>query len=1030
MYLATQIKFTRRVGERRPSIGEAQSGLCLVRIASLIALAFLFGLACPAVERANRGGYLLLGWTSEDGLVVGDIRALARTPDGFLWLGTDLGLIRFDGEQFRALDARQFPVADGDRVSCLLVDRRGALWAGTQRGRLLRGLGGLFQEMQLPVVATNHQLNALFEDREGALWVATSAAGVLRYLQGGWQVLGATNGLPNSDVTQVLADARGQVWVVAGGQLAAWHGPRWKVPTVAAPSAQRITAIAARAAGKLWVATTAEVNFRGARLFTFDGQDWIEELTPYPWPQDSMRSAVYQLIEDKSGGLWVGTAGGGVFRRQTTAKWLSMRQGPLAHDPVNALLLDEEGTLWFGLQGGQLFQAHSQAVTAYRLDVPNEQNIAQSVCAGHDGSLWVGTYGAGAYCLRDGLWTNYGLDQGLTNLYVFSIYEDSSSNLWAGTRWGLYRFNGEGFELFSGFPFSDVPVLSLLRTRDGALWLGSNRDVRRLKDGNSKIFGRAEGITLPDDVRALAEDQTGRVWAAVRHVGLFRQVNEERFEQYQPKQWPNGVDIRALHFDAQGTLWLATHGDGLFQLKEGRFRQWTLRDGVPSDYLVGLAQDGAGTLWLSTLNGIFGCAPQSLNSYAAGHGQPLPGRHLSVAEGLDGPVCSGWGQPVAARSQDGRLWFPNQRAVAVFDPAAFIQRGPSWPVTIEEVRVDGVVQSLSAGPALRIQSGARQVEFHYTLPILSAPERLRFRYRLNGLDEEWTDAQQRRTAYYNRLRPGHYQFSVMACGPEGLWQETRHPLQLEIVPLLWERTSIRATAVASALGAVATLVWVIGRARMRGRLLRLRARQAAEWERQRIARDLHDELGSGLTEIMLMGDLGSQEGVATDEARETARNIAHKTRQLASALDEIVWTTNPRNDAMPKLTGYLCDYAQQFLRTTPVRCRLEVNGIPEDIRLKPGSRHNLLLAYKEALRNAVCHSGARQVWVRIQCNTSRLRIAVEDDGRGFDPATLSGQRNGLQNMRERLEAIGGQVNIRSGPEQGTTVAFELDLARS
>jgi signal transduction histidine kinase/ligand-binding sensor domain-containing protein len=1014
------------MGSDMPRGSRNRELLCRFLSIVLAGLAVTMAVECRSVERTTRGGFMLLGWSSEDGLAAGNIYGLARTPDGFLWLATDLGLIRFDGERFRALDAAQFPPAEGDRVTCLQVGRQGVLWAGTEGGRLLRGSSGVFQEVELPAEARGKRLNALAEDGEGALWVGTSGAGVLCGREGKWKNCGATNGLPANEASQVVADARGRIWVISGGRLLSWEGGRWRQPARPVPSGQTVVTMAASTNGSLWAATTAEVNFRGGRLFKLADEQW-SEMPAYPWPQDSMRSAIRGMVEEPSGRLWVSTSGGGVFRWQGAGEWQPLRQGPLAHEVVNALLLDQEGTLWIGLQGGQLFQAHAQAVTALRLEMPNEQNIVQSVCCRRDSTLWAGTYGGGAYCLRSGQWTRYGTEEGLANLYVFSVYEDSHSELWAGTRSGLYRLEHGRFELCNAVP-AELPVLSLAETRDGALWLGSNRGLWRLRGGTAKGFGAPEGFTIPDDVRASAEGPDGRVWAAVRRVGLYRQVNDERFERYKAEQWPRGVDIRALHFDPEGELWIATFGQGVFRLKNGEFRQWTLRDGMPSDYCVGLEADAAGQLWVSTLNGIFGCTPRGLEDYARGHGLPLFSRHLSSSEGLDGAVCSGWGQPVAARSADGRLWFPNQRAVAVFDPETVMERGPRWPVTVEEVRVDGVVEPIGPQGAVRIKSGAHQVEFDYTLPNLLAPGRLRFRYRLKGLEDGWTDAQQRRAAFYSHLAPGRYQFNVMACGPEGDWQQTQRPLQLEVVPRLWERPSVRAAAGAGVLGTVAGVVWVIGRARMRGRLLRLEAQHAAERERRRIARDLHDELGSGLTEIMLLGDLGSQEGVPSEEARGTTRNIAQKTRQLAAALDEIVWTTNPRNDAMPNLTGYLCDYAQRFLGTTPVRCRLDVSGIPVDARLDATARHNLFLAYKEALRNAARHSGAGEVWVRMRCDPERLRIMVEDDGRGFDGANLSGHGNGLQNMRERLEAAGGRMEINSRPEKGTTVTFELSLA--
>jgi signal transduction histidine kinase/ligand-binding sensor domain-containing protein len=971
--------------------------------------------------------FCVRGWSDENGLTAGDIYSLARTRDGFLWLATDVGLTCFDGVRFRTLDTNQFPVPNGDRVTCLLVDRQGVLWAGTVYGHLLRREAKQFQEDQLGSLTDGARLISLSEGSDGSLWVTTSRNGIFFHAQGRWQKLDVGNSLANGGADQVIANNNDQIWVLSGRQLMLYDPKQRRFSKFDVPSSQPVGRIAEGRDGCLWVATSA-FPIRGARIYCFKSGQWAEPFAPYPWLQDSILAVPSGLMEDKTGRVWVSTVGSGVFYHYVGGSWQSPSHiGPLVDDKVNTWLQDQEGTIWFGLQGGQLFQARLRIITSLRPEAPFAQNIFQTACIRQDGTIWGGTYGGGVFCHRDGKWIHYGAEQGLEDQYASSIFEDHQSNLWVGTRGGLFQWDGNRFNRIPIPPRADAFVLALFEDKSGALWLSTHQGLVRRQGGRISQFGKNDGLESGPDMRAITEDSDGNIWATVMNRGIFRQ-SRARFENVTPKQMPSGMDYRVLHFDADGALWVATYGQGLYQITtDKKVRHWSVQDGLPSDYLVALVEDAKGMLWLGSNNGIVGISRQELNQYVPGRSLPLLGRQLSVAEGLDSQICSGWGQPVAVGGGDGRLCFPNQRALAVFDPTAVKPSPLTLPVTMEEVRVDGTIQLLDADSSLRVRSGMHRIEFEYTLPDLLVPWRVHFRYRLQGLEDDWTTTQQR-AVDYNHLLPGHYEFQVMASGPDGIWRKSASPVKLEVVPRLWERTSVRISAAALLVGSVGLVVWLVSRARMQRRLLRLEAQQAAESERRRIARDLHDELGSGLTEIMQLGDLGCEEGMGVDDIRNNAKGIAHRTRRLATALDEIVWTTNPRNDSLPKFTGYLCDYAQEFMRATPVRCRLDVVSFPENIQLEAAVRHNLLLACKEALRNVARHSGAKEVWLRIRFHAGTLQIVVEDDGHGFNPDSLSSRGNGLRNMRERIEAFGGKINLSTASGKGSKLTFELVLA--
>jgi signal transduction histidine kinase len=461
-------------------------------------------------------------------------------------------------------------------------------------------------------------------------------------------------------------------------------------------------------------------------------------------------------------------------------------------------------------------------------------------------------------------------------------------------------------------------------------------------------------------------------------------------------------------------------------LRDGHFTQWSSSDGLPSDALVSVTEDQANNLWFSSEDGIFGCPKPRFSEYQRGVTPRLLFWHLSTAEGLETKKCSGAGQPAVGHSADGRLWFPDWRALAYFEPAEVPNVWAPWPILHEETVVDGQFQPAPGG-VMRVMSSARSYEFHYTSPNLQAPERVRFRYQLKPSNPDWIEADQRRAAYYSQLPPGEYEFHAMVGGPAGVWQEAAQSMRLIVMPRFWERRAVQIAGALGLLASVAATVWGLERSRSRRRLQQAEAQQAMERERRRIARDLHDDLGGDLTEIMLLGESAAQTDTSAEIVRTHAKAIAARTRQAAAAMDEIVWTINPRNDTVPRLADRIAERARQLFDPLPAQLHVEIMEDIPDLPLAATARHAIFLAAKEAQNNAAKHSGATEVRVSVSCEHGHLLISIEDNGRGFDPARQSGGRNGLENMRQRMEGIGGALYIKTSPGQGTQVRLEFTV---
>ena len=609
----------------------------------------------------------------------------------------------------------------------------------------------------------------------------------------------------------------------------------------------------------------------------------------------------------------------------------------------------------------------------------------------------------------------------MTSLHVAALLEDRHTNLWAGTYAGLLRRVGERFEPTPGPPALREPILALLEDSQGNLWTGGRAGLVRLNGEDVRYFS-AESDLFGGAIRALAEDHNGSIWMGP-NAGLYW-LKSKMFDYYPVPQEPHLQGILALHCDTSGSLWIGTDLAGLLRLRAGHVDQWLWsRDGLPSNHLTAILEDNAGDLWMSSENGIFCCSKPELDKYLRGVTPPLRPRRLTLADGLVRKVCSGVGQPSASKSADGRLWFPDGPALAMFDPATITRTVRVWPPVIEGASVDGVPVVRDAG-GLRMRSGARRIDLQYTSPNVLTPERLRFRFQLDGLDKEWVDAGTRRDASYYRLPPGTYEFKVRVSGPEDAWQEGLG-LRLDILPRWWERPSLQLAAGIGLLAGVAGAVWAWERGRSRRRLERLELQRTLDAERQRIARDIHDDLGSGLTEIILLSDSLDEAIQPTPADQRIVGEISARARSLTRAMDEVVWAINPRNDTLEGFLTYLGKFTQDYLAKAEVRCRWNVPVEVPELPLSADMRHSLYLACKEALHNIVKHAGAAEVSVRLNPTEEGFTLVIEDDGQGFATDCPPARGNGLSNMRQRLKELRGLCRVESAPGQGTRVVFSL-----
>jgi signal transduction histidine kinase/ligand-binding sensor domain-containing protein len=998
-----------------PSVVE---GKALFRCAPLLALA----LALCFSAAAATPNYFTRIWQVEQGLPQNKVTAVVQTRDGYLWLGTYNGLARFDGVRFTVFDDNITPELRSGRVTSLFEASDGTLWIGTESGDVLQYKNGRFASVPLRANWSEGKIYAITADDAGDVWLMNEAGELARPRDG--KVL-----LPSAGrVAKVVSLVRGQdgtIWAEREGRVSALKGGSL---TAELSGSDYVQGFCAARDGGFWVASNG-----GIRKWKDGG--WTVDLGAAPWGWD----IVVNFAETSAGVLAGGTSGDGLwlfFKDQTNTPALHLdHTNGLPSDWVISLCEDREQNLWCGTGAGLVVIRPSNLETISPPDKWKGRSVL-SVLPAPNGALWVGTEGAGLYRLQNGDWTNFYLAQGIRNPYVWSLAADNTGKIWAGT-WGggLFARKDDAFDFAPGLEDFRLPTPALLFLSDG-LWIGTTAGPLRYNDGKLDRFGEIAGKPF-GDVRTIAQDKLGAVWFGTAGGGLVRRENGN-FRRFTKSDGLSSDFIECLHFADDGALWIGTFGGGLNRFKNGKVTVVNLEQGLPNGVIGHIESDGHGFIWMSSYAGILRASETDLNRCADGKLAKVPFLTYGINDGLPALECSEGLQSAGAKTADGRLWFPTPKGLVAIDPAGVKLNPLPPPVRIEAMRVDdkNFADGYAVGP-VRIPPGRHRIEFEYTGLSFVAPEKVRFKSRLNNFETEWADVGRKRVATYNYIPPGDYLFQVTACNNDGVWNETAAGLKFEVLPYFWQTTWFHVLGGLAAALAVAWAVWFDTRRRMRRRLERAERQRDIERERARIARDIHDDLGAQLTNITMMSDSARGQLANPERAAAGLEKIYDTARELTRSMDEIVWAVSPRHDTLESLSAYLENFAHDWLATAGFRCRLDLPLQFPEWHLTSEVRHNVFLAFKEALHNAVKHSGASEVLIRLAVKEKSFELTVEDNGRGFaagekarDGSPAQGRAasgNGLENMRCRLAAIGGSCEIQSAPGAGTKVIFSVHL---
>ncbi len=711
-------------------------------------------------------------WQKKEGLPQNSVNTILQTHDGYVWFGTQEGLVRFDGVKFTVYDRQNTEAFQHNFVWMVVEDRQHRLWAGTRNG-LLRMVNGRFTRYATEEGLPHAGIRCLLEDKDGTLWIGTDGGGLARLKGDAVRVWTVQQGLPSNTVTALMLDADGRVWcgTDAGVALVAKDA----IFPIQLPELHslNVRAFLVDRAGKIWIGTW------GTGVFVYEAGRLVTSGVLASLKKDF----IYGFTEDRDGNLWVATDGGGLVRytngrleRFTTADGLPI-------SVVMSLLEDREGNLWVGTGGGGLVRYSDGKFTSFTTSNGLANNMVWSILEDRQGDMWIGTDGGGVTRLRGGSVRTYSARDGLAHDVVWSLYEDRTGRLWVGTRGGGVSVMQDGrlttYSTVHGL--SSNLVRCVLEDREGRIWIGTEGGGLNVLDhGRWRVISTHTGF-VNDVIRTMMEDRAGVLWIGT-NGGLVRYAGEA-FEVYNTDKGLSNDFVRSLYEDEDGCLWVGTFGGGLNRLRDGRLVSMSSRDGLFDDVIFRLVPDGQQHLWMSSNKGVSRIALKDLHDFVDGRNRAIRSISYDESDGMKSSECNA-GQAAACRTRDGRLWFATVKGAAVIDPTGFRLNDRPPPVLIEELIVDELRADYT--PSIDIEPGNDRFEIHYTGLSFVAPRKVRFRYRLEGFDKEWMEAGGRRVAYYTNLPPGHYTFQVTACNNDGVWNEQPAVMAVTLDPFFYE----------------------------------------------------------------------------------------------------------------------------------------------------------------------------------------------------------------------------------------------------
>jgi signal transduction histidine kinase/ligand-binding sensor domain-containing protein len=989
-------------------------------ILSLLGLLLLAGgtvlRAAEVIRRDNE--FLVTKWTTEDGLPQNTVTSIVQTRNGYLWIGTFGGLVRFDGIKFTVFNSANTPALMSNRVLCLFEDKRGVLWIGSESGQTYRLVDGRFEEFAPEAGKLRKDVADMQEDEDGHFYVS-STSGLERFdFDGNGNVdAGSRKLLTNKKASYLVPDPEKRIWaridsryfVIEEGKLIPAESLGYELPSY--PNRLQF-----RSDGSLYVAGFMSIGIS-------DRGGYRELMASDP----RLHGSIFDLV-DGAGALWYQQAD--VLYEIGESSITEHSLSEYVKSGSRRIYVDRENNIWLATNRDGLVRMTRKRVRTLSDLSDSEVNNTYSVLEDPQGAVWVA--GNDLFRIAGDKVSRFRAlrDEGISAMKSLAV--DPSGQLWVGGYPGLYVFRDERLVQVPGLERIDINCL--FWGRSGDLWIGGNDGVRIYRDGVTSHLTTREGLAN-DGVHYITETSDGTVWIGTA-AGISKYRNGT-FGNITSRDGLSNGYVRDILEDKDGTIWVATYGGGINRIRGREIRSVSRRQGLHDDFVSRILVDDGGSFWMLGNLGIFSVQRDDLNAVANGEANDLIGSVYGVSDGMRSGEGSGAHQPAGYKTSDGRLWFPMIKDVAIIDPKAAPAVPPSVYVEAAFTRNQEQKNSFEAAlfdseKAVKFDNGLRNLEIQYTGLSFTKPEAMRFFYKLEGLDETWVDAGTRRTAFYPYLPSGKYRFRVKAVTASGIWSERTADLTIEVAKAFWE------TWWFIFINVLVFILAVIFLFRLRTNQLEKRqARQEAfakrlmgahEGERQRISKELHDGLGQHLLVIKNWAMLGLNESSDSERMRDQLEAIS---KTASEALDEtraIVSNLSPQNLKRFGLTEAITTMVEQIENSTGVVFELEVDNI--DGAFPEEGEISIFRVIQEGLNNVIKHSESPRGRLVVSNRSEEVIIELQDHGKGFSTERF-GEEGwesvgfGLQSISQRVKQMNGDLRIESVPGEGTTLRIRI-----